>query len=549
MKKFCLLCLSTALIFTLAACNGNKPDGQGELASLLNGQPESTASEVQDSEEEPVASSEEEVVKEAGNPEIYLGIYSDGTYDDETYVRLTTACVTIFNLSDESREAYPALATALDKLTDDNLLMLEGTMNELNSMAQENLSYGDEDYDITLYCNDKSYVQRADSKAVSFLTCSEGYYGGVHGSYGYSGITLDTATGNELKFTDVVTNSQVFGERIRENLLEDYPDLNGELIKEFVDDMISEGNLYNQWTLGYDKMMVYFSPYEIASYAEGAFFVSIDYSSNSDILNSDYFTDSEGYISEFPILTDFLADIDGDGKSERLRINPIFNEEMGMDYSGYVLAIDGEEAYEFSEEDLWCFDFYPYYVHTNNGDYLYIEMSMMDDYLEMEIVALNKGDVREVELTDETPGGYITVEEGENYYYFARELTDIHNMCMGRFTDCLSTQRMVRFYEVGSDGIPLPKTSDYLLFGNFELTLKEDVNGSIVGDDGSMTDTTLKAGTVVYAYRTDNNTYADVRTKDGQIIRIPMTRNEEYWGYMFNGKNQDEVFEGIMYAG
>ena len=56
----------------------------------------------------------------------------------------------------------------------------------------------------------------------------------------------------------------------------------------------------------------------------------------------------------------------------------------------------------------------------------------------------------------------------------------------------------------------------------------------------------LKEGTKVETFRTDNESFVDVKLEDGRIGRFQMTFE---YPMTIDGMDVEEIFDGIMYAG
>ena len=69
-----------------------------------------------------------------------------------------------------------------------------------------------------------------------------------------------------------------------------------------------------------------------------------------------------------------------------------------------------------------------------------------------------------------------------------------------------------------------------------------------VDEDGEFLESVrLTKGTILTPYRTDGETYVDLITDDGQIVRFELEADD--WPHLVNGMDVDEVFEGLLYAG
>ena len=79
------------------------------------------------------------------------------------------------------------------------------------------------------------------------------------------------------------------------------------------------------------------------------------------------------------------------------------------------------------------------------------------------------------------------------------------------------------------------------------LTAKKDVPCVQVAEDGSVTadNAVIPAGTKLTLYRTDGSSLVDLKAGD-ILYRIEVDHSE--WPYTINGVEEEEYFDGIMYA-
>jgi len=199
---------------------------------------------------------------------------------------------------------------------------------------QENAPfYGPFEYKIDLH------VRRADSRVVSFQEFFSDYNGGVHGMYGVTGKSFDTASGRELKLTDLFSDTDGLLRAIKQQLGFDYPNASfmesgGELLNE-LDNAMKEG--YLNWTIDPRGVTFYFNPYHIGSYAEGIFQTTILFSEYPDIYKKNSGTGSiqwtgpKEYCMELvPYQTTRLSD---SPRNDRIYVTG-YEDEILIDYCG-----------------------------------------------------------------------------------------------------------------------------------------------------------------------------------------------------------------------
>ena len=213
-----------------------------------------------------------------------------------------TQVVTEINLADGDGRALldskelPKLKKALDSFNkkkrkearDTRVAMLKQALTE----QRENEEYFNPYYD----CGE-IYVRRSDSLVTSFLSGQYRYSNGVHGSYFLMGVNIDTATGKELKLSDVMNVSPKLTEAIVEELRRNYhPDTFFEGFEKTVAEEISEENIV--WVLEAQGITFYFNQYNIAPYASGILTATFLFDERPDLFNKNYMKTPLAYCAQ-----------------------------------------------------------------------------------------------------------------------------------------------------------------------------------------------------------------------------------------------------------
>ena len=73
------------------------------------------------------------------------------------------------------------------------------------------------------------------------------------------------------------------------------------------------------------------------------------------------------------------------------------------------------------------------------------------------------------------------------------------------------------------------------------MALAVDENGT----EGE--DVLISAGTTLALYRTDDSGWVDARTSDVDLVRMYV--NADSWPRLVDGKDIEELFDGVMFAG
>lgn len=175
-------------------------------------------------------------------------------------------------LSNESAAHYPNLKKTLEV---ENASWKDSAESVVAEYAGYAIEYPD---DMAGTYEDSTTIEivRADSKLFTILGNSYMESGGAHPSHNTFSINLDVSTGHYLSLSEVVTDTGKLVPVIRDKVYEKYPE-NKEEIENYIvccatdDDpfeTLMEDEAYT-WTLTEDGLHIYFSPYEIASYAAG----------------------------------------------------------------------------------------------------------------------------------------------------------------------------------------------------------------------------------------------------------------------------------------
>lgn len=122
--------------------------------------------------------------------------------------------------------------------------------------------------------------------------------------------------------------------------------------------------------------------------------------------------------------------------------------------------------------------------------------------------------------------------------------------------DVLSTYSGYKYYHVGNDGLPEPDDKAYtIILYTYEnepehsLTAKIPVPVWIIQADGSTAAAPeqLPAGTRFYFRKTDGRSYVEMELEDGRHCQVRVDISS--WPRTVNGVDENDCFDGIMYAG
>lgn len=520
-NKLIAALLISALILSLAACGDKNIDNETSTS-------ETSASNA--------ASNGEPERKEVAPLSVLTGEYSQWEWNDElemTQVQTNCSCI---KLSDECAKEYPDLAKVLAQSNADSRQKQQRTHAELITESQELLEETG-----TLYSPFESMnsvtVRRADSIAVSVLNFHSRNGGGAHSLYSYWGQNYDSKTGALLGLEDVVADMSALPGLVCEQLNVYY----GDDIYEQADiDGIFASPEFVSWTVDYNGITFYFSPYEIAPYASGAQSVTLTFADNPGLVKPEYTEAPDCYAVSLLQSLPFRYDTNGDGELDEI-IPSYFDYGDGepIDYR----IIKNKKTAE-GETDGYGVDFT--FVHTESGNYVYAEFLFDNDFRSTKVFDVSQEDIREVGETDFSMLRCYDYDEQINYRLI---LTNPESFKMSTTSYMLGTASVSGEFTVSADGMPETDDGFFTVENDFEFTLLTDLEVEIIEPETGAPSgkSTVKSGAKVKYYRTDNDDEADLILADGRIGRV--TVQSENWIRMIDGVDVEEIFDGLLFAG
>ncbi|MCQ2517844.1 MAG: hypothetical protein MJ119_03700 [Lachnospiraceae bacterium] len=561
MRKFICITLVVTLALSLVACGRNSRDSKGdELAGLVDPvyADEDSGEDIIDTEEPGDDSDDSDEVEEnvselktVDYPEVYLGYVYDNSYEDSDglYRSYATMTAPIVSLSDEAALIYPELQEELARLSEKWIDYGRTTFNILDEYSRdENEPFAEEWKE---YSDERTvFIKRSDREVLSFVAEEKSCYGPDDVEFDYETVNFKTETGERILLTDLVTDVKTFADRVYNIVVSMHPEADTGKVREMVDIFAGSDTFGNRMTVENDKVVIYFSD---GDFGCGAFSVPLSYAENSDIFSGEYTSNANAtYIYDGVLAGDNFVDVNSDGKPDIVRID--YETDEYENVISYSIKVNGIDLYGFTADEFnMVFSLKPYFVHTSNGTYLYLEHQEIDDYNEFAIFSLGESSVSLTHTTGLTPHGNFVdrvYADGEEHFLW-RAFSNGEVMQLGERTDLLGTQDLIAEYTVGPDGIPVMNGGYYTFSVNFELVFNMDIEADVVDEDGNVISHSAEIhyGDICHPYRTDNSTYVDVKMSDGRIVRFKFGTNPSGWGYMLNDISQDDIFQSIMYAG
>ena len=433
-------------------------------------------------------------------------------------------------LDEASSEEYPELAKAFDLLNGQKETEFADHYQTILEEAKRRYQE-DPDYTGTFTDTESYYVQRADGHVVSVLGIHSGFSGGAHGYKSNIGMNYDPVSGSEWKLSDFVTDGERFKELVKEKVYSDYPEVEEDLTEEYfnetaLDDMI--------WTAGCEGITCYLNEYTLGAYAIGDQTVMIPYAGNEKLFSEAVSDVPANYGIEFPLNNAVVL-------GGRKVVVSGSLDEYGS-YGAVTISVDGEET--VFDDDVYTYSIEPTYFRSNGEEYLYLAYSSDNDYRMFDIYHLGEKPERIGTSDLATACKYMAEESSTGYLV----MTDPENLILSTRTQMLSTADGQRLYRVGDDGMPEAKEPYFHIVGERVLTAKEELTCEEVDEEGNqMGSITVPAGTKMTLLRTDNVSVVDLSLEDGRIVRVEVSKNQ--YPYIIDGKNADDIFDGMMFAG
>ena len=444
-------------------------------------------------------------------------------------------------LSEDDAAKFPELKKTFDKQNVNALKDAKAQMYELMNAAKD-LS-GDALNPLFLNGTSKTYIQRADSEIVSYLEGVSIYAGGIHPDYFYKAVNLNPTTGGNLNFTDIISNQEALPRILSDAIIKKYYYINfGEnqpetILKEYSSEDYT-------WTLDYQGITFWFSPYDIASYAVGPLSVKLYFDENPNIIKEKYKkapSESFGMMLPFSQKIDFDLNPD-DGQKDYIEIDTT-PDGYGGNYNMLSVTVNGKT---FTDEINYAYDFDVYLANVGDKNFIYSDSWSDNDY---HMFCIWDIDGQKLDKVHELYGTKLSdtfVEEGEeNEAVYQTVLNNPASFKLDERLDVLGTREIRANYRISeTDGIPEMTDKDYSFDGGQDVFLKIPLVAEILPEGDTEE---LGEGMRLTPCRTDGKTYVELMTENGWTVRFKIDLSG--WPKTVNGIPEEECFEGLLYAG
>ena len=437
----------------------------------------------------------------------------------------------------EDEAKYPAVSTVLKSLRTMCNQNAETVATDLADVAEELKQYAHET-DVSCYDSTQYYVQRADSYIIS-MRCNQSVdTGSIHPMSVVSGFNISTKTGDVISLSDVVTDPGQLREMVKQELAEKYSDCLFEEWETLYEETETDAL---EWTIDYDGLTFYFSPYALSYYAAGVLTADIDFEEEPTLFRADYMAaPAQGSASAVSFHS--FTELGGaNGTKDTLLVGQ-YKEDMEEYCLWLEIEKNGENILEYG---IYAYEYKAYLVTVEEKHYLFVEATNDNDYQTLYVFDLSVDRITEPMV--QMNAGFATVKiEAESDSYGEEIFNNPGEIRLSSRMDMFRTMSGTRSYSFDAKaGTLVPKTDFYTLDETMSpLISKVPLEVTVVGDN---TKTTVPAGTEFVLLRTDNETYAEFRLPDGLECRVNVDTTG--WSHMINGVPEEECFDGIGYAG
>ena len=438
----------------------------------------------------------------------------------------------------EDAAKYPAVSTVFRSLKTLRDKKSEEVVTNLANTAEELKQYADET-DVSCYDSTGYFVQRADNHIISMQCNWNVNTGSIHPSNVVTGENFSTETGAMISLSEVVTDVEKIRALVKQTLSEKYADCLFEEWESLYDETETD-NL--AWTMDYDGLTFYFSPYELSFYAAGVLTAEIDFAEEPALFRDIYMTAPEqGWASAVPFHS--FMELDGVNGTKDTFLIGLSKAEWDDFYHKLEIGKNGRNILEY---EMYAYEYKTYLATVADKYYLFVEETTENDYKILYIFDLSLDCITEPMV--QINAGFVTMRtDAEDYSYGEEVFNNPAEIYLSSRLDVFRTMSGTRRYSFDAKaGMLVPLTNLYTLDETqTPLVSKIPLEVSVLGEN---TSTIVPAGTEFTFLRSDGATYVEFRLPDGRECRV--TREDgDGWPYTVNGVPEEECFDGIGYAG
>lgn len=449
-------------------------------------------------------------------------------------------------LCDELRESGVIAYKSLQEMT-------EGSTEEEIAEMEENP-----------YCAQMvPNVVRSDTDVFSAIIEFVDYTGGIHPNSLYDVVNISGSTGLELTLDDVFGDKSALAPIIVDRLIAEYPDTVFFDLEETVKKEIEKNTI--SFLIGYTGVSFWFSPYEVASYADGLLTVSLPFEEYGDLFVKKYDVLPEEYTVAMTSYLPYYLDADGNGSEDMMRLS-LFMKSVPISFEGDDDFYDmpdtadvsiGEKEVLNCEFPEWSYDQLFYFVQQKDGGkFFYVSYAEEGGWYRMDGYKCTADKFTPVEFGAEQiavtePLATPWSEDFEGVFVHPVYVFAPGRFGVSRLTEIVGTQNVISYGKIDSEGAFVPEDNRGILERyDTPITLLEAVDCLKTDEFGIPGEAvTLPEGTILYGlYMTDDSTviFADSDLKEYYLVEYVY---DDLYGYTLNGKWPGEVLGGAGFGG
>lgn len=404
MKKKTLTAFLVMSLLTLSACGAsgeqtkdNNAAGDTDNSSKEDEQSQNDTTSIED---EPGTADEtvtdDSTVSVSTHPTRFTVTYEEKTdemtADDGTVILTSTVKIPML-VSEETED----IALKINEDMSAYLASFSANSEALRFAKEDYAdSTGEDGFTFNAYSDDINVkTTRLDDQVISFEITFYSYTGGAHGNYFSFGRSYNAQTGEQIIFSDLTDNADIFRSTALDYLvtLAQSPDFSSRLFPNIAQEDI-ESALFaeNKWFFTNTGITFISDPYSLGPYASGTLYFTIPYSEAVNMgLKEDYhykgnytqeryYTyayNEDGSMSEAAGDTEYTFDLNGDGTDETIAFYGYLYLDDG---SAMSLYINGEQLGETVAGQL----------DPSNGyldsTYVLYDLDPSDDFIEIGVL-------------------------------------------------------------------------------------------------------------------------------------------------------------------
>ena len=480
------------------------------------------------------------------NLQMVSEFYQDHYFaDEEPYTEYAYTVTDCPALSDEEAMKYPKLNETMEQVFKGRINSALDIYHQISEGAESDYKDIGEEYFSTNFCERRTQVMRADSSVVSLLHVDSDYYGGNHPNTVYHTCVIDSETGEIVGIEDIVKDMDMLEKYLIDELKDKFSNVAFYDLENDIHKYCSTSTESLQFTVDHGFVTFYFSPYDIAPFAEGMQWINIGFDEVDGLLTDKYKDYPEDYAVTFLPFSSAYVNLSDKVRQLHFVTSKVNPDE---DYSEirYSVYYSGSS---YEDDSSFYYEAEPVYIRRAGNDYLYVIKHGDNDYTSIDVLKLTENSIEKI--AEEYLG--IASQECNNHYYDDcwrnSILTDPNDFKTGSSIQSISTLYMTANSRVNEDGT-IEQLGDYCdVDSQLKLTLLQDISfDEVDANSGEKIGTkNLKKGDCITIKRvySDEKTYCTTEDNSAIMVEVVNRDGEK----TVNGILLEELFDGLVFAG